>query len=180
MGNEIIVAGQHEMFLPVMNLELAIQRRDYLVRFIGQMLKQDHDYGKVPGTDKDTLLKPGAEKLATFFGLTPIFILSDHVEDWSGEAHNGEPLFYYRYKCELWRTGNLIATSEGSCNSRESKYRYRKGERVCPSCGQSAIIKGQAQYGGGWVCFKKKGGCNAKFTDGDAFHPPPPRATSIP
>ncbi|HIJ50738.1 MAG TPA: hypothetical protein HPP54_06770, partial [Nitrospinae bacterium] len=28
--------------------------------------------------------------------------------------------------------------------------------------------KGKQEYGGGWVCFKKKGGCNKKWQDGDS------------
>jgi hypothetical protein len=49
----------------------------------------------------------------------------------------------------------------------ESKYRYREGKRKCPACGSEAIIKGKAEYGGGWLCFAKKGGCGAKYKDGD-------------
>lgn len=37
--------------------------------------------------------------------------------------------------------------------------------RPCPSCGQKAIIRGKAEYGGGFVCWKKMGGCGAKFDD---------------
>jgi hypothetical protein len=33
----------------------------------------------------------------------------------------------------------------------------------CPKCGKDAIIKGKEEYGGGYLCFKKKGGCGAKF-----------------
>jgi hypothetical protein len=150
-----------------MNLEIAIQRRDQLVGFVQRIMKVDHDFGKIPGTDKNVLLKPGAEKLCTFFGLAPVFVPTATIQDWGGEEHGGEPLFYYRYKCELYRSGNMIATGEGSCSSRESKYRYRKAERVCPQCGKAAIIKGQAQFGGGWLCFKKKDGCGAKFGDKD-------------
>lgn len=157
------------MFMPVMDMEVAISRRNYVVEFTKRIMVEGTDYGKIPGTgDKPTLLKPGAEKLTTFFGLTPVFIAVAVEEDWTGAEHKGEPFFYYRYRCELHRNGQLIATSEGSCNTWESKYRYRKGERVCPSCGQPAIIKGKKEYGGGWVCFKKKGGCDAKFSDGDA------------
>jgi hypothetical protein len=37
-------------------------------------------------------------------------------------------------------------------------------EPPCPSCGVvGAIIKGKPEYGGGWLCFGKKGGCGAKF-----------------
>lgn len=41
--------------------------------------------------------------------------------------------------------------------------------RPCPSCGQDAIIKGKAEFGGGLVCFKKKGGCGAKWKDESPF-----------
>lgn len=166
MSNEITVY-QHEAFMPVMNIEIAIARRKQLVEFTKQIMHEGTDYGKIPGTDKPTLLKPGAEKLVVFFGLAPVFIPTLTVQDWTGADHGGEPLFYYRYKCELYRNGSLMATGEGSCSSRESKYRYRKGERVCPDCGQPAIIKGQEKFGGGWLCYAKKGGCGAKFRDND-------------
>lgn len=40
---------------------------------------------------------------------------------------------------------------------------------VCPECGNAgAIIKGRPEYGGGWLCFKKKGGCGAQFRDDDS------------
>jgi predicted RNA-binding protein with RPS1 domain len=32
---------------------------------------------------------------------------------------------------------------------------------------QPAIIKGKAEFGGGWLCWGKKDGCNSKFKDGD-------------
>lgn len=164
---EITVIPQN-MYLPAMNVQIAIQRRNELVGFVQQIMKSGTDYGKIPGAgDKPTLLKPGAEKLTTFFGLSPSFRLAGSEEDWDGVNHNGEPFFYYRYSCELYRNGNMIANGEGSCNSHESKYRYRKGERVCPECGAAAIIKGKADYGGGWLCFGKKGGCGAKFKNGD-------------
>lgn len=41
-----------------------------------------------------------------------------------------------------------------------------KTDPVCPICGVSAIIQGKAEYGGGWLCFKKRGGCGAKWPEG--------------
>lgn len=38
----------------------------------------------------------------------------------------------------------------------------------CPQCGAQAIIKGRPEFGGGYVCYKKFGGCNAKFRDDDS------------
>jgi len=39
--------------------------------------------------------------------------------------------------------------------------------KVCPECGSQSVIKGKAEYGGGWLCWAKKGGCGAKFDDDD-------------
>ena len=138
-------------------------RHNLLVQATKEVLTENLDYGVVPGTgDKPTLLKPGAEKLCFLFGLRPTFKVVGIVEDWD------RGLFYYRYLCELHDAqGNVSASSEGSCNSKEKKYRYRQGERKCPKCGKPTIIKGKEEYGGGWICYAKKGGCGAKFYDTD-------------
>ncbi len=154
--------------MPVMDLAQAGDRYNAVVAFVRGLMHEGTDFGIIPGTgDKKVLLKPGAEKLTTFFGLTKRFTVESAVEDWSGDAHGGEPLFHYTYRCQLWRGDLLVAEADGSCNSRESKYRWRKGERVCPACGQATIIKGKAEYGGGWLCFAKRGGCGAKYQAGD-------------
>ena len=55
----------------------AVERYKLLNSFVGQVLREGTDYGKIPGAgDKATLLKPGAEKLSMFFGLSPTF---EHV-----------------------------------------------------------------------------------------------------
>jgi hypothetical protein len=154
--------------MPVLDLENAVMRRDAVIKFTRTLMVEGRDYGKVPGTgDKPTLLKPGAEKLASLFGLTPDFDPIETVLDWTGDGHGGEPFFFIRYRCTLRRGDMAVGQGVGSCNSWEKKYRYRKGERTCPNCGQPAIIKGKAEYGGGWLCFAKKGGCGHKYQDGD-------------
>lgn len=80
------------------------------------------DYGKAFGSKKPALYKSGAEKLCEAFGLVPKFpVMSDSISDWK------EPFFYFHYTCELYRIsdGKLVATANGSCNSREDKYGYR-------------------------------------------------------
>lgn len=154
-------------FMPAMSIELAVERYNTITEFVSRVLRRDVDYGMIPGTDKLTLLKPGAEKLTTFFGLSTRFQLLERIEDWTGEDHQSEPFFYYLYRCQLFRGDLLVAEADGSCNSRETKYRYRDAQRVCPECHQAAIIKGKEEYGGGWLCFRKKGGCGAKFSVGD-------------
>lgn len=162
-------AGNPYAVMPVLDIEGAMMRRQAVVEFTRRLMVEGRDYGKVPGTgDKPTLLKPGAEKLASLFGLTPDFDPIETVMDWTGEAHGGEPFFFIRYRCTLRRGDMAVGQGVGSCNSWEKKYRWRQGERLCPNCGKPAIIKGKAEYGGGWLCYAKKGGCGAKYRDGDA------------
>ena len=150
--------------MPALTIEQALARRDQQREFIGRVLIKDQDYGEIPGTKKDTLLKPGAEKLLMFFGLRPRFEAIQTVEDWTGKDFGGEPFFYYHQKCVVYRDGETMAEGDGSCNSRESKYRYRKGERLCPKCQQPNVRKSKDS---GWYCWTRTGGCGATFKAGD-------------
>ena len=47
----------------------------------------------------------------------------------------------------------------------------RKPMGVCPDCGKSTIIKGKPEFGGGWVCWKTKGGCGHTFKTDPAEAP---------
>lgn len=144
-------------------LEQAKTQRELLRRYVSGQMVEGTDYGVIPGTQKKTLLKPGAEKLTELFRCTPKFTRTKSVEDWE------KSLFHYEFACEIISrdTDIVLAVGVGSCNSRESRYRWRNGERLCPACGKATIIKGKAEYGGGWMCFAKKGGCGAKFGDHD-------------
>jgi len=142
--------------MPVMDIQQAVSRRNAMVAFVKQIMVPDIDYGKVPGTTKDTLFKPGAEKLSTFFGLSPRFVVVKAQEEW---GDNGTPpFFYYWYKCELYRGDQLVGEGDGSCNSHESKYRYRHQKQTCPQCGAEAISRSKfpprdnPQGEKGWWC----------------------------
>jgi hypothetical protein len=162
-----LVAVERARFMPAMSIESAVERYNAVTEFVSRVLREEVDYGVIPGTEKRTLLKPGAEKLTTFFGLSTRFELLERIEDWTGERHGGEPFFYYLYRCRLFRGEVAIAEGDASCNSRETKYRWREAQRACPACEVAAIIKGKEDFGGGWLCWKKKGGCGAKYPDGD-------------
>ena len=138
----------------------AINRFQQIVR---STMIVDLDYGIIPGTQKPTLLKPGAEKIAKLLGLSDQYEILDRAEDWT------QPLFRYLIKCRLVHlsTNAVISEGLGECNSMEGKYRWRDSKRKCPECGAEAIIKGKEQYGGGWICFGKIGGCGGKWPDGD-------------
>lgn len=150
--------------MPALKLEQAVERRNATIGFVRSLMIDGTDYGKIPGAgDKPTLLKPGAEKLCTFFGLRPTFTEVRVIEDWTGKDHNGEAFFYYWFRCHLLKGGEIVAEGDGSCNSHESKYRYRKAERLCPVCGKANIRKGKDN----WYCWKKTDGCGATFAFGD-------------
>jgi hypothetical protein len=119
-----IVPSNNSFIAPVANLAEAKQRYDLFQGFVQNILKKDHDFGEIPGTKKPTLLKAGAEKLGAFFGIRPVFVLQESVNDWTGKDH-GEPFFFREYKCQGFRNGELIGEGVGSCNSWEKKYRYR-------------------------------------------------------
>lgn len=88
---------------------------------VAQVLKAGPDFGVIPGTDKPSLLKPGAEKIIDALNLWPDYEPLTTVEDYE------KPLFAYRYRCVLRSRGanDAIASGIGSCNSMESKYRWR-------------------------------------------------------
>lgn len=130
---------------------------------MNQAMEKDVDYGVIPGTGtKPTLLKPGAEKLGALFQLD---VQLENEKIWHDDGHL---TVICRATVYHQPTGTRLGSGEGICTTREAKYAYRKGERICPTCGAPAIIKGKAEFGGGWVCWTKKDGCGAKFADGEA------------
>ena len=151
------------LIAPVMNVALARERLLQFQQFVKEYLVEGEDFGTIPGTPKPTLYKPGADKLCELYGLADEYEVTQRTEDFE------RGLFDYEVKCVLVRKPDmlLVSTGLGSCNSFESKYRWRDAKRLCPACGKEAIIKGKEEYGGGWLCFAKKGGCGAKFPDGD-------------
>ena len=160
MANEIVVSNPN-FLAPAASVNDMLAVYQAKKDFIDGILRSGVDFGPIPGSDKPALLKPGAEKMVSFFGLSPTFDDIATVEDWTGEQHSGEPFFYYRQKCKLYKGDRLIATADGSCNSWEKKYRYRNAERTCPQCGNASIFKSKNKPE--FYCWAKKGGCGATF-----------------
>lgn len=150
----------------------------YIQDVMAKVMIDGEHYGVIPGTGngKKTLLKSGAEKLCFVFRLAPEFEIVRSVEE--------ENFILFDIRCRLIHipTGQVMGTGMGSCSSREEKYGWRKGARACPQCSAAgSIIKGKPEFApkdrnknplegfekGGFVCFKKKGGCGASFRDDD-------------
>lgn len=101
------------------NLVGTLQKITQVQAAVQTSLKSGHDYDTIPGTSKPTLLKPGAEKILMMFGLTSEYEFMEKIEDYN----NG--IFAYTIKCILSKNGQKITEGVGSCNSKETKYRWR-------------------------------------------------------
>jgi hypothetical protein len=155
-------------------VEMVEMKRDFFKR----VMKEGTHYGRIPGMPRDAkpaLFKAGAELLCASMQLHPEMSDAEPpMRDYTGEFHGGEPFWAFRRVCRIYRqTGPgvddkmLCAKAEGSTNSWEKKYRYRESQRSCPECKQTTLIRGKKEWGGGWVCVKKNGGCGAKFPIND-------------
>ena len=160
MSNEIAVIEPREV--APLSAEEVISQVQLIQRIMAAVMKEGDHYGVIPGTEKPTLLKPGAEKLCVTFRLAPVPV-AEEVRD----LGNGHREVTVKLRLEHIPTGRMYGYGVGSCSTMESKYRYRKSERECPHCGKETIIKGRPEYGGGWLCYSKKGGCGEKFLEDD-------------
>lgn len=85
------------------------------------VMRKGVHYDTIPGTDKPTLLKPGAEKIMATFRLAA----DPEVDDLSGPDD-----CTFRVRAKLMSpSGRLVGTGIGQCSSSEEKYRWRSA--VC-------------------------------------------------
>lgn len=149
MSSEIIEARNSVVpVMPVMSVDQFRGQYQLIHQFYDAVMQQDVDYGVIPGTgDKPTLLKPGAQKLGSMFGLAAKFEILEQINDWSGKQHDGEPFLYYRIRANLYQGERLVATGIGSANSWEDRHRYRwMSETEVPSyLDRSKLLKRTAE-----------------------------------
>jgi len=129
---------------------------------MADLMQEGTHYGEsYPGDTKKNLLKPGADKLCFMFRLRPDF--TQEIKELS-DSHR-EVLT----RCQIYHieSGQKIAEGVGLASTMESKYRWRDSRRKCPACGKETIIPGKKEWGGGWVCLSKKGGCGEKYKTDD-------------
>lgn len=97
------------------------EERGLVATFFKDVMEQGVDYGIIPGTDKPTLFKPGAEKLAELYGYAPA--LKDRQE-----TVNYESGFY---RCVITMalvdkaSQQVVGEGVGECNTREARYFIR-------------------------------------------------------
>ena len=163
------------------NLAMLEQGQKRLEMITDKLLVKTVDYGHVPGVKKPFLLKPGAEKLANFYGLAVSFE-AERVEGHRAVQRVGDvatatgeyeapPLAYHVKALVHLRDfdGPVVAQGYGEANSWEERYRYRESKRVCPTCSHEGLIKGRpdGKLKGKWWCAGHAGGCNKTFEAAD-------------
>jgi hypothetical protein len=78
------------------------------------------DYGVIPGADKPTLYKPGAEKLCVTFRLAATQPAIEQIPELSGDIR-------YRVSVPIMTAdGTVVAVGVGECSTGEEKYRWRR------------------------------------------------------
>src|SRR5882672_9923494 len=119
MDNMVALRPEQPMELSVDQLTSQVGKIQEVMK---KVMQKDQHYGTIPGTDKPTLLKPGAEKLGLVFRLAPSFEIK------KTELPNNHREF--EIVCTLTHipTGQIMGQGVGSCSTMEVKYRWRRGE----------------------------------------------------
>lgn len=146
-----------------LEVQIGLLRRaqDVAARVKKSLMVQDVHYGVIPGTNKPSLLKPGAEVLLQAFQLVATFEVD--FRDGDGKT---SPDVRAIVTCEVRvgdKAGPVVAEGVGEANSWEKKHRRRRAQPTCPDCGMASIGRSKAEYGGGYFCNKKAGGCGNSF-----------------
>jgi hypothetical protein len=159
MSDNAIAVIEQPRELSVIEVKAQVAKVQNLMH---DLMQEGTHFGEsFPGDTKKNLLKPGADKLCFMFRLRPDFI--QEIKELPN-AH-----IEVLTRCQIFHidSGQKFAEGVGLATTMESKYRWRNSARKCPVCGKETIIKGNEKYGGGWLCYGKKGGCSAKFKDND-------------
>lgn len=137
--NEIVIYNSTQLITGLENTTI-VNRSETLKQF-KEFIKQDFidgiDYGKIPGTDKPCLFKPGYEKIQFYLGLTPMFKLVNRTyipnqsrvdKVYVEKTKNYNTIesirnyYAYEFSCELYHDGIKVAEGVGCANTEEKKY----------------------------------------------------------
>jgi hypothetical protein len=145
------------------NLAAVRKGQERIKKMQEALLVKGVDYANIPNVDKPSLGKPGAEKFTQAYNctaeVTRTLIIGDNVTT---------PEITYDAQCDIHLgdfDGPVIGNGFGTCNSWETKYRYRDAMHVCPDCGKD--LRHSKPPKTGWYCWSKMGGCGKEFIEAD-------------
>jgi hypothetical protein len=117
--NDLVVHEQHAFpIVPVAEIQA---RTRAIKQLISGAMVEGVDFGLIPGTQKKSLWKSGAEKICAMFRIADRY----HVEDLS----SGNTI-RYRVTCQgVSVSGEILGEGLGEASTAEEKYRWRKA--VC-------------------------------------------------
>ncbi|MFB0841834.1 hypothetical protein [Paenibacillus oleatilyticus] len=134
-------------------LDAMKQKLNLTKEFFREVMQEGVDYGIIPGTDKPTLYKAGAEGLCEFYNLAPT--IAGKVEDKSHESG------YYAVDITIRlihrNTGSIIAEGVGHANTYENRYRWRwVSERDLPKGidPTDLVSKDFGKNGSSWIKYR--------------------------
>ena len=163
MNQEIVITERKDDY-QVVNVN-DLKKRSYLVTEIKkEVMKENIHFGLIPGCGKKpTLFKNGAELLCMSFGLSPESSIQINE---LGEGHRE----YIVTTTLRNQNGFNVASSAGSCCTKESKYRYRGNELIAtgkPVPKNYWVEKNNAILGTGCVAKKDENGNWMIFKKGE-------------
>lgn len=159
-GEKSLEEGQRNGgLLPVVALDSVIERKHQLDTYIQRGLVKDKDYGIIPGTNKPSLLKPGAEQVLAWFNCyadfrvveeshDPLVINEYEKDEWSWyqgkrkktgnkTKHTSQGRHTVSIHCHIISraSGLTVGAGVGSCSTMESKYIDR------PNDSENTVLK---------------------------------------
>lgn len=125
MANEIAIreearAPESTAILAELSVEQMAAQVAKIQQLMKAVMKEGEHYGVIPGTNKPSLLQPGAQKL------TFTFRLADRdVEVIEKELPNNHREYRVHKQIVALSSGAVLAEAWGVCSTMETKYRYR-------------------------------------------------------
>ncbi len=137
---DLAVREESALLRPLVKPDELIAAQNEIGQLIVKALKKGVDYGVVPGTrGKDTLFKPGAERILKAFGCHAEYFVTEREIDHDREnayekqvwvnnrkqpvAGTSRGLYRYVIECKVFtQAGRCVGSGIGSCSTLETKY----------------------------------------------------------
>src|SRR5690606_9214815 len=101
------------------NIEREKALRSVIVEYFRAAMQEGHHYYRIDQGSKPALSKEGSLNICSLFKVVPSV-------DAPSETYHDDGHYTVRARCHILdRAGQIVATGDGMCTTRESKYAYR-------------------------------------------------------